>query len=90
MISTLDFLHLVLAFCAIAVTVVLVVLGMESIRIVRDVRRISQNVEHMTSLVDRVASLVVPGVAHMAKGAGEFQESVGDFLHKKAKKIAKF
>jgi hypothetical protein len=56
MVSTVDVLYLVLSFCAVIVTVILVVLGIELIGAIRDLRRISNNVEHIAGLVDRVAT----------------------------------
>jgi hypothetical protein len=89
MVSTLDILYIVLAFCSIVLTVILVVLGVELIGAVRDVRRISTNVEHIASLVDRVANVVFPGIERMAHGAESLEQKVTSFLKKKADKISK-
>lgn len=89
MVSTLDILYIVLAVCTVVLTCVLVVLGIEAIRIVKDVRRISNNVEHITSLAERVAMAVLPGIEHVARGAETLEKKVTSFLHRKAKTISK-
>ncbi|HSI21278.1 MAG TPA: hypothetical protein VLA04_06370 [Verrucomicrobiae bacterium] len=89
MVSTLDILYIVLAFCSVMLTVILVVLGIEVIGVVRDVRRISNNIEHIAGMVDRVAMVVFPGIERMAKGAESIEKTVGSFLKKKADMISK-
>lgn len=89
MVSTLDILYIVLALCSMVVTVVLVILGFELIGAIRDLRRISNNVEHIAGLVDRVAMVVFPGLERMAKGAETLENKVGAFLRRKANKINK-
>jgi Tfp pilus assembly protein PilX len=85
----LDILYIVLAFCSLVLTAVLVVFGIEAIRMVRELRRISANVEHIASMVDRVATAVVPGIERVAKGAGILESKVASFLRRKAEKITK-
>jgi hypothetical protein len=87
MVSTVDVLYLVLSFCAVIVTVILVVLGIELIGAIRDLRRISNNVEHIAGLVDRVATFVFPGIERVAKGAESLERKVGAFLKRKADTI---
>jgi protein involved in ribonucleotide reduction len=83
MVSTLDILYIVLALCSVMVTVVLLLLGFELLGAVRDVRRISKDVEHIAGLVDRVASVVFPGMERVAKGAVQGAEAL-------EKKVTKF
>lgn len=89
MVSTLDILYIVLAICSLIVTVVLVIFGIELIGAVKDMRRIANNVEHIASMVDRLASIAIPGVELVAKGAQVFERNVGSFLKRKADKISK-
>lgn len=89
MVSTVDLLYIVLTLCSLVVSAVLVVLMVELIRSIRDIRRIANNVEHIASLVDRVAQAVFPGIERMAKGAGALEKKVSSFLQRKAEKISK-
>lgn len=89
MVSALDILYIVLTLCALALTGALIVLIIEAIGAVRDMRRISQNVEHIASLVDRVAAIVFPGMEIMARGAESIEKKIGAFLQKKADKMSK-
>ena len=69
MISTLDFLYLILALCSITITVMLVLVGAEMLRVLRDVRSISHNVEEISTLLQRVARIVIPGLERITRKA---------------------
>lgn len=76
MITTLDFLYLVLAFCVIALTIMLVLLGSEWLRISRDVRSISRDVQQISHLLERISGVIFPGVERVVKKAAEGVDSV--------------
>lgn len=80
MVSSLDILYLVSAFCIIIITFVLLVLGIELLRVVRDVQRMSTNLEHITYLLERVAQVIFPGIERVAKKAVNVEEKVEEFF----------
>jgi hypothetical protein len=80
MLSTLDILYIVLAFCAIALTIMGVLLGSEILRIMKDVRTISHNVEQMTLLVRRLVGLVIPGAERVAHDTLDVEDRIHSFL----------
>lgn len=80
MITTLDVLYIVLSVCTLVLTIVFALLGLESFKIVRDLRRISQNVEDITQLVHRIARIVFPGVERVANDARNVEERVHGFI----------
>lgn len=80
MISTLDFLYVVLALCSITITVVLVLVGTECIKIMRDVRNISHNVEQIMSMVQRLSGFIFPGLERVARKADTAVEGVEDTI----------
>jgi len=84
MVSTLDILYIVLALCAMVITAVIVVVGIQVSQTLREVRSISQNVEHITTLMERVAQIVFPGIERAAQGADALGSKVASFLKKKA------
>jgi hypothetical protein len=87
MVSTLDILYIVLAICCIILTCVLTVLGIEAIRVVKDVRKISNNVEHISTLIERIALIVFPGIERVARGADTLEKKVESFIKKKVDKF---
>ncbi len=89
MLSTLDILYIVLAFCAIAITVMLMLLGSEVLRIMRDVRSISRSVEEISLLVQRVARVVFPGVERVAKDVSNVEEKIHHFFNGTSRKKRK-
>ncbi len=89
MLSTLDILYIVLSFCAIAITIMVVLLGAETLRTVRDLRQISSNVEQITHLAQRVALLVFPGVERVAKSADSLERNVAGAIKKVSDKLGK-
>lgn len=89
MISTLDFLYIVLALCSIAITVMLVLLGSEWLRISADVRRVSQNVEQIAILIQKISRIAFPGIELAAKGVDSMGKSVGDVEERVARYITK-
>jgi hypothetical protein len=78
MLSTLDILYLTLALCSLVVTVMLVLVGSELLRILRDARSIAYNIEQISHLVHRVAGIVVPGVERAAHKADQTVSDVHD------------
>ena len=84
MVSTLDILYIVLSLCALVVTAVIVMVGVEATRAIREVQKISQNVEHMTTLLERIAQITFPGIEQVAKGADALGSKLASFLKKKA------
>jgi hypothetical protein len=82
MVSVLDILYVVLAFCALVLTGVAVALGLETIRALGDLRRISQNVEHIASLVERLADIAFPGIEKAAKSADQLGLRVASLIKK--------
>lgn len=89
MVSTLDILYLVLALCSIVITCMLVLLGVEMLRVVRDMKQIAQNVEQITILLERVSQAVFPGIERLAHGADRLEGMVSKFFRKKVEKITK-
>jgi hypothetical protein len=85
MISTLDLLYLVLAICSLVITCILVLLGVELIRTLRDIRQISHNVEQITSLMERISTAIFPGIERIARRAERAEEKLANFLSKKLK-----
>lgn len=85
--SLLDFLYLVLSLCAITVTVVLTVAGVEAIRILKDVRRMADNVERMSHLAEQFASAFLPGLTRAAKGAVKVSKKVEEFMKRKSEAV---
>lgn len=83
MFSAHDLLYLVLAFCAVVITIMVVIVGVQLLDVLRDVKGISRNIEHMTTLVDRVAEIVFPGIERVAKRADSLERGIADFLKKK-------
>lgn len=84
MLSTLDILYLVLSLCALIITVMLMLVGSELLRILRDARSIAYNIEQISHLVHRVAGIIVPGVERAARTAdrtvSEVQDTVSDLV----------
>ena len=81
MITTLDFLYLVLAFCAIAGTVMFVLLASEWLRVGKDLRSIARDVEQISHLVERIAVVVFPGMERVARKAVAGVEGVEDKIN---------
>jgi len=61
----------------------LMLIGTELLGVVRDVRSMAHNVEQMTSLVRRIASLIFPGAERVAKDAGDIEDRIHSFLTRK-------
>lgn len=78
MLSTLDLLYIVLSLCCIIVTVMLVLLGSELLRILKDARSIANNIEQISHLVHRVAAIIIPGVERAAHKADATVSDVQD------------
>lgn len=89
MISSQDLLYLGLTFGTVIVTVILIVLGGQIMRVLQDVRKISRNVEEMTVLVERVAQVVFPGIERVAKRADNLEKKVAAFIEKKVDSLTK-
>lgn len=89
MISAPDLLYLVLAVCVVILTIVLIMLGFQVMEILRDIKRISQSVDQMTALVERVAAVTFPGVERLAKQANRMENKVASFIEKKVDKLTK-
>jgi hypothetical protein len=89
MVSTLDILYIVLALCSVVITCVLVMLGVELLRVMRDMKQIAHNVEQITVLLERVSQAVFPGIERMARGAGHLDSTIATFFRKKVEKIIK-
>ena len=58
----------------------IVLLGSELLRIVRDVRTIAHNVEQMTYLVKRLVSLVIPGAERVAHDTLDIEGRIHSFF----------
>jgi len=84
MVSALDILYIVLAICSLTLTVVLVILILEAVGTLKELRNISQNVEHITVLIERISQIVFPGIEKAAKGADLFGTRIAGFLKKKS------
>lgn len=80
MISTLDLLYIVLAVCALVLTVVITMIGVEVFHVVRDVRRISDNVENIAGLVHRLVRIVIPGMEKTARDMADVEDRVHGFF----------
>jgi hypothetical protein len=80
MLSTLDILYLVLSVCVIAITIMIVLLGSELLRVVRDLRSIANNVEQVTHLVRRIASILFPGAERVVQDASDIEGKIHSFL----------
>lgn len=89
MLSTLDILYIVLACCSIAITVMLMLLGSEVLRIMRDIRSISRSVEEISLLVHRVARVVFPGVEKVARDVSNVEEKIHSFFNRTTSKKRK-
>ena len=87
MFSSLDILYIVLALCAIVVTCVLVMLSMRISRVLEDAERVASNVEHITTMVERIAQIVFPGVERVAHGADMVEKVIETGIAKKIKKL---
>ncbi len=84
MVSALDILYIVLALCSIVLTVVIVIFLLEATGAVREVRSISQNIEHITVLIERISQIAFPGIEKAAKSADFLGTKVAGFLKKKS------
>ena len=80
MLSTLDILYIVLSICTIAITVMLLLLGSELLGIVKDMRSMAHNVEQITTIVRRIASLIFPGTERVARDIGDVEDRIHSFL----------
>ena len=89
MISTQTLLFLVLTVCLLTLTVVVAILGVQLIQVLQEIKLIAHNIEELTTLVERVAQVVFPGMEKVAKRADRFTEKVGDFISKKVDKLTK-
>lgn len=86
MISTLDFLYLVIAISVIVLTCVATMVGIELLRTVRDVRRMADNVEKISTLAHQVALVLLPGVGKTAGAVGAIERQVSQFFKKVTEK----
>lgn len=89
MVSTLDILYIVLALCSLVITFILVLLGIELLRVIRDMHQIAHNVEQITILLERLSQAVFPGMERIAHTAGKLEQKVSTFFQKKVDKLTK-
>jgi len=87
MISAHDLLYLALTLCSVVVTAMVVLVGVQLFQVLQDVKDISHDVSRMSDLLERVASVVFPGMERVAKRADRIEEKVGSFLEKKVDKL---
>ena len=80
MLSTLDILYVVLSICAIAITIMLMLLGSELLGIVKDMRSMAHNVEQITTIVRRIASIIFPGTERIAHDVSDVEDRIHSFL----------
>ena len=87
MFTSLDVLYIVASICLVAITVSIIMLATQAMQVLRDVNRISQNVEEITVLVEKVAQVVFPGILQVAKKTNQLEEKVEKFIRKKVNQI---
>ena len=80
---TQDLFFLVLDFAAFILTGLLIALTIQIMQVLQDVRRIAQNLEQITALVERLAQVSVPGLEHLAKGANRIERKLVNMVEKK-------
>lgn len=85
--ASLNTLYLVLAVCVLVLTIVLVVLGLQFWTVLRDVSKISENIEQISNMIERIATVVFPGIEKAAKRADNIQETITSFIEKKFDKF---
>ena len=81
--STLDLLYIVLAGCVIIITVLVVLLGLQAIELMQDMKRTAQNIEQITALIEGVAQVVFPSMERSAKSADQASKLISSFIEKK-------
>lgn len=82
---SLEVLYLVASVCLLAITALLIALGIQLMQVLRDLGRISGNIEQMTALLERVALAVFPGMERAAKKAASVERKVEAYIEKKFK-----
>jgi len=89
MLSTLDLLYVSLTIATIIITVVLLLLGVQAMRVLGHVERIAEGVEEVSVLLEKIAEIVLPGIERTAKRLDSVEKTLGHFIEKGIDKLTK-
>lgn len=87
MISSASLWYLVASICLMILTGFLVALSIQMLQVLRDVSRISHNLERISFLLEKVTLAFFPGLEKTADNLGKTGESVSEAGHKFAQFI---
>ena len=85
MISVHDLLFLVLSLAVLVITAVVVGVGIQLMRVLGDLERTAQNVEQITSLLEKISRVAFPGIQRVAKSADHAAGKLADTIEKLTK-----
>jgi len=87
MLSTLDLLYISLTIATIIITVVLLVMGIQAMRILSHIQRIAEGVEEVSALLNKIAEIVLPGLERTAKRLDGVERTLGHYIDKGIDKL---
>jgi hypothetical protein len=85
MISVHDLLYLVLSLGALVVTGVVLAVGIQLMRVLGEFERTTQNIEQITSLLERISRVAFPGIERVAKSTDRAAGKLADSIDKLTK-----
>lgn len=89
MISAQSLLYIILTVCLLVLTSVVVILAIQIMQVLQEIKIIARNLEMMTTLIERVAQVVFPGMERVAKRADHLEQKVANFVSEKVEQLTK-
>ena len=82
MVTSLDLLYITLSIAAVALTVVLIMLGVQLSSILREVQRTAASIEKVSTMLEGISGLFLSGVERETQRVDGMGRKLGTFLEK--------
>lgn len=89
MFSATDLVLIIAGFCLLVITIVLVVIGVQFVQILGDIRSITREIQNMNTLLAKIGQIAFPAIERLVSRADLLERKVEKFVEKKVEHLTK-